>query len=67
MEKNDFTKVITLEKTDMTGEYWRGSIYDLKYYFVRADIRNTMRPYIDLGYSVVFKRKRKIALMLYNK
>lgn len=67
MEKNDFTKTIVLDKNDMTGEYWRGNIYDLKYYFVRSDIRNTIRPFIDLGYMVVFKRKKKISLMVYNK
>lgn len=67
MEKNDFTKTIVLDKNDITGEYWRGCIHDIKYYFVNAQVRNSISTYINLGYKVIFKRGKKTALMLYNK
>lgn len=65
MVVNIVTKTVTLNKSDMTGQSWRGDIYGLKFRDVKKEIRQDIETLE--GFRVIYAHRKKRVLMIYNK
>lgn len=65
MNVNIKTKTVTLDKSDMTGETWRGDVYSLKFRDVHWETKQEIEKLV--GFRVIYAHRKKRVLMLYNK
>ncbi|MBP7845905.1 MAG: hypothetical protein KA007_00525 [Candidatus Pacebacteria bacterium] len=65
MVVNIVTKTVTLNKSDMTGETWRGDVYGLKFRDVHWETKQEIEKLV--GFRVIYAHRKKRVLMLYNK
>ena len=61
------TKTVILNKSDMTGESWRGDIYGIKFKDVRTDRKKEIEQLNHIGYKVIYMLRERKMLMVYNK